>query len=112
MPQSKLIFYLDENMDPEIAKQLRGRGIDALAARDENMLRTGDPEQLRFAAEAGRVLYTEDSDFTEPSYFSFEHSGIAYFPNSNLGVGYAVKALQDLHRNESPESMKNSLRFL
>ncbi len=82
LSQSRLRFYLDENMDPEIAKQLRGRGIDALAARDEKMLRTGDPEQLRFAAEAGRVLCTEDSDFTEPSFYSFEHSGIAYFPNA------------------------------
>lgn len=99
-------------MDPEIAEQLRRRGIDAKAARDVRMLRTGDPEQLRFAAEAGRVLWTEDSDFTEPSLFSFELSGIAYFPNSNLGVGYAVEALQDLYRNETAENMKNSLRYL
>lgn len=112
LSQNKLQFYLDENMNPEIAKQLRDRGIDALSARDEKMLKTGDPEQLRFAAAAGRVLCTEDSDFTDSSFFSFEHSGIAYFPNSNLGIGYAVTALQELHRSKTPENMKNSLRFL
>ncbi len=112
MSQSRLRFYLDENMDPEIAKQLRERGIDALAARDEKMLKIGDLRQLSFAAEAGRVLCTEDSDFTDPSFFSFEHNGIAYFPNSHLGIGYAVKALENLHRSETPENMKNSLRFM
>ena len=99
-------------MDPEIAKQLRAKGIDALAARDEKRLRRRDPEQLRFAVETGRVLCTEDSDFTDPSFFRLTHHGIAYFPNSHLGVGYAVKALQELHQNETPENMKNSLRFM
>ncbi len=112
MSQNSLRFYLDENMNPEIAIQLRQRGIDALSARDVKMLKMGDPEQMRFAVEAERVFCTEDSDFTDSSFFSFEHSGIAYFPISNLGIGYAVKALQELHRKESPESMKNSLRYL
>ena len=76
------------------------------------MLKTSDPEQLRFAAATGRVICTEDSDFTDPSFINVEHSGIAYFPNSNLGIGYVVKALQELYRNETPESMKNSLRYL
>jgi len=76
------------------------------------MLKIGDLKQLSFAAEAGRVLCTEDSDFTDPSFFSFEHNGIAYFPNSNLGIGYAVNALAALYQNETEESMKNSLRYL
>ena len=99
-------------MDPEIAEQLRQRGIDAKAARDVRMLKRGDLEQLRFAIAAGRVICTEDSDFTDSSLYDFEHHGIAYFPNSNLGIGYAVNALLDLYRNETAESMKNSLRYL
>lgn len=99
-------------MDPEIAIQLRRRGIDAKAARDVRMLRRGDREQLRYALSAGRVLCTEDSDFTDSSLYIFEHYGIAYFPNANLGIGYAVNALLDLHRNETVETMKNSLRYL
>ncbi len=99
-------------MDPEIAYQPRQRGIDALAARDVTMLKSSDPEQLSFAASDDRVICTEDSDFTDSSFFNVEHSGIAYFPNSNLGIGYAVNALLELYRNETPDSMKNSLRCL
>ena len=112
MSPSRIRFYLDENMDPEIANQLVRREIDALAARDVGMLKISDPEQLRFAAEHGRVLRTEDSDFTELASIERDHPGIAYFPKSNLGIGYAVRALQDLHRSETADSMNNSLRYL
>ncbi len=76
------------------------------------MLETGDMEQLRFAITTGRVMCTEDSDFTDSSFYRFEHCGIAYFPNGNLGIGYAVNALTALYQNETEESMKNSLRYL
>ena len=112
MSTSKLRFYLDENMNPEIANQLGRRGIDVLAARDAKMLNTSDFEQLRFAAKRGRVICTEDSDFTDPTNISLEHVGIAYFPKSNLSIGYIVNALQELYRNETAASMKNSLRYL
>ena len=67
MFQSKLRFYLDENMDPEIAEQLRRRGIDALSARDVSLLRVSDDVQLRYAATHGRVLCTKDAGFADPA---------------------------------------------
>lgn len=112
MSQSKLRFYLDENMDPEIAEQLRRRGIDALTARDVSLLKVSDGVQLRYAATDGRVLCTKDSDFANPANWNVEHDGIAFFPDSNVSIGCMVEALQEVHRAESPESMKNSLRFL
>ena len=67
MSQSKLRFYLDENMDPEISEQLRRRGIDALSARDVSLLQAPNGLQLRYAAAHGRVLCTKDSDFANPA---------------------------------------------
>ena len=112
MSQSKLRFYLDENMDPEIAEQLRRRGIDALAARDVSLLRVSDDVQLNYAATHGRVLCTKDSGFADPANWDVEHDGVIFFPDSKVSIGYAVNALQNLHRNETPENMKNSLRFM
>lgn len=112
MRQSKLRFYLDENMDPEIAAQLRRRGIDALSARGEGMLTTPDYAQLEYAVINGRVLCTKDSGFANPANWHVEHHGIAYFPNRNPRIGYAVNALEDLFRAETAESMRNSLRYL
>lgn len=99
-------------MDLAIAEELREQGKDARAARDEKMLTIGDPEQLQFAVATGRVLCTEDSDFTDPSFFTSEHYGIAYYRNSHLGIGYAVRALLTFYGSESVESMKNSPRYM
>ncbi|MYD10232.1 MAG: hypothetical protein F4X02_09330 [Chloroflexi bacterium] len=112
MLQPKLRFYLDENMDPEIAEQLRQRGIDVLAARDVDLLSVSDGVQLRYAVADGRVLCTKDAGFTDPTTWDLEHYGIVFFTDSSVSIGYAVNALQDLYRNETPENMKNSLRYM
>ena len=112
MSQSKLRFYLDENMDPEIAEQLRTRGIDALSARDVSLLKVADDVQLRYAATRGRVICTKDSDFANPANWNVEHDGIAFFPDGRASIGYIVKALEEAYRNETAVSMKNSLRYL
>ncbi len=112
MSPNKLRFYLDENMDPEIAEQLRRRGIDALSARDVGLLNVSDGVQLRYAAAHRRALCSKDSDFTNPANWDVEHDGIAYFPDPNVSIGYAVNALQELHRAETAESMENRLVYL
>ena len=100
MSPNKLRFYLDENMDPEIAEQLRRRGIDALAARDVGLLNVSDDAQLRYAAAHGRAICTKDSDFADPANWLVQHDGIAYFPDRSVSIGYAVNALLELHRIE------------
>ena len=112
MSPNKLRFYLDENMDPEIAEQLRQRGLDVLAARDVRLLSVSDGVQLRYAAAQGRLLCTKDAGFADPANWEIDHFGIAYFPNANLRIGFAVKALEELHRNETAESMENRLVYL
>lgn len=112
MSQSKLRFYLDENMGPEIAEQLQRRGLDALSARVVGLLNVSDSVQLRFAAAHGRVLCTKDSDFADPENWVVKHDGIAYFPDGSVSIGYAVEALRELHRNETAESMENRLVYL
>lgn len=99
-------------MNPAIAEQLRNRGIDAISAQEVHQRAIGDPEQLRFATNAGRIICTEDSDYTELASTEMPHAGIAYFPNAYPGIGYAVKALEVLSIEETAENMQNSLRFM
>ena len=112
MSQSKLRFYLDENKNPAIAEQLRRRGLDALSARDVSLLEVSDDLQLGYAATRGRVICTKDSDFANPANWNVEHDGIAFFPDSSASIGYIVEALEEVYRDETAESMKNSLRYL
>jgi predicted nuclease of predicted toxin-antitoxin system len=99
-------------MDPEIAKQLRRRGLDVLSAKEVSLLEVSDDVQLRYAAARGRVICTKDSDFAKPANWTVEHDGIAFFPDGNASIGYIVAALLEVSRSENPENMKNSLRYL
>ena len=69
-------------------------------------------EQLRFAAANDRVLCTEDADFVDPAKVGHQHTGIVFFPGGNRSIGYIVSALRDLHESETPETMRNILRYL
>ena len=73
--------YLDHNMDPRLASDLRGRGFDATYAQEVRNARATDEEHLRWAAAAGRVLLTYDrGDFhrlaTEWAEAGDHHAGI------------------------------------
>lgn len=65
-------FYLDENLSPEIAVQLRQLGIDCI----RGTLGTEDSEHLQRATELGRVVCTEDDDFTKLAAQGIKHAGI------------------------------------
>lgn len=60
---SEIRYYLDENMSPEIAEQLRRDGIDAISVRELGTLGDPDEDHLQRAAIMGRVLCTQDADF-------------------------------------------------
>jgi predicted nuclease of predicted toxin-antitoxin system len=55
-----LRFFLDEDMNPQVAAGLRVRGIDAVAAHEVGRAnqRIADDDQLRYATAEGRVLVT------------------------------------------------------
>jgi predicted nuclease of predicted toxin-antitoxin system len=54
-------FYLDEDLSPRIAEDLRKRGIDALSAHDVGNVQLSDREQLAHAAREGRCLVTRNA---------------------------------------------------
>ncbi|MBI3924132.1 MAG: DUF5615 family PIN-like protein [Armatimonadetes bacterium] len=73
-----LSYYLDEMMDPDIAKGLRRRGIDVLTTQEARKLGKPDPDQLALAHGEGRVLFTMDADFLRLHAAGRDHSGIAF----------------------------------
>jgi predicted nuclease of predicted toxin-antitoxin system len=97
-------LLLDGHFSPEIARQLRSRGHDAVAARERIELHgLSDRELLRIATDEGRVLVTENVvDFVELHRQSVltgvPHPGVVFtsarrFPRTRRAIGKLVRAL-------------------
>lgn len=83
MAQIKL--YLDEDVNPLLAKDLRQRGYDALATSEGKTLGMSDRDQLDFARAQSRALLTHNRDdflaiAKEYAIKQFPHAGILYVP--------------------------------
>jgi predicted nuclease of predicted toxin-antitoxin system len=53
-------FHLDENVSNAVAEGLRRRGIDVTTTPKQNLMGASDPEQLAFALEQQRVIFTQE----------------------------------------------------
>jgi hypothetical protein len=107
-------LLLDEHFSPEIARQLRHRGHDVVAARERTELHgLSDRELLAVATAEGRAVVTENVvDFVELHRQSIlgsdAHAGLVFtsparFPRSRRGIGRLVNALETLLAS-SPET--------
>lgn len=105
-------LYIDENLSPEIANQLRLRGIDAISVRDLNLLGDSDTYHLVRALRLGRVLVTSDTDFLMMSATQSEHAGIIFGKQETHAIGDWVKGLELICFVYNADEMKNHVEFL
>jgi predicted nuclease of predicted toxin-antitoxin system len=100
-------LLLDEHFSPEIARQLRGRGHDVVAARERAEVRgLTDADLLALATDETRAVVTENvADFVELHRMSVitrrPHCGIVFtsprgFPRTRRAIGRIVLALDTL----------------
>ena len=86
----RIKFYMDEHVNPAVARGLRQRGVDALTARDAGKLNVEDEEHLAFATSQERVTISQDADFLRLHDKGIPHSGIAYAPQQTLLVRWCA----------------------
>jgi len=106
-------LYLDENLPPVIAEQLRLRGVDALSVRDMGTLGESDTFHLQRATELERVIVTTDIDFLQMvSAEGVEHLGVIFGSQQAFSIGDWVKSLELLCFVLMPDDMKNHVEYL
>ena len=105
-------LYIDENLNPEIAVQLRLRGVDAVSVRDLGLLGDTDDNHLKRAVVLGRVLVTSDTDFLVMASTDVEHTGIIFGSQEDHSVGDWVKGLELICFVYDSEDMKNHIEFM
>lgn len=100
-------LLLDEHFSPEIARQLRARGHDAVAAREEvGAPGLSDRDLFDLAARRRRAIVTENvADFVElhraaivtgQPHFGLVFTSARQFPRTRRAMGRMVRALDAL----------------
>lgn len=115
---SELRLYLDEDScELAVIRGLRTRGFDLLTAKDAGKLAAADPEQLDFATQMGRAIYTLNvGDFARlhRDYLieGKDHAGIIAIPEQRYSIGEKIRRLADLLSTVPAEDMRNQMEFL
>ncbi len=107
MEPDPIRFYLDENLSPEIARQLARYGVDAI----RGPLRDDDLSHLRRATALGRVLCTRDRDFVRLHSAGEEHAGVIK-GQKHHSIGDWVNYLRFVHSICESEDLRNSVEHL
>ena len=87
---SEIKLYLDEDVNPKLARDLRDRGYDAVSTNEVPNLGRSDREQMEYAQAHGRALVTHNRDdflviASEYAIRETSHYGILYIPQVAYG---------------------------
>lgn len=86
-----LKFYTDTHIAKQVAVQLRKRGVDVVRCEEVGLATAADDVHLRYAAEQGRAVVTQDDDFSTLhalwQTMGIQHAGIFYLSSQVQGEG-------------------------
>ena len=104
-------------MNENFIQALRSRNVDVLTVADVGMLHRSDEEQLDWATQNGRVIFsfnTRDfyrlhSTIIEQGLF---HTGIILAPQQRYGIGDLMRGVLNLVNTKSSAQMQSEVEFL
>jgi len=115
-------FYLDENISPVVASELRKKGIDVVSAYEIKSCGLSDRKQFELAIIEKRILITYDvRDFIElgKEYLTKgkEHSGLILVSNKTIphrNIGKLISAIKKIvfETHKEKDFLKNKMIFL
>lgn len=111
------LYFDEDSMKNSLIQALRARGINVLTALEVGMLRRSDVEQLDYATQQGRVLFSFNrGDFyrLHTNYLTEgkNHAGIILALQQHYSIGEQMRQLLELIATKSAEAMRNSVVFL
>jgi Domain of unknown function (DUF5615) len=115
---SKILLYIDEDsMDTDFVQALLTRNVDVLTVADVGMLHKSDEEQLDWATENSRVVFSFNTrDFYHLHTIVLErgsvHAGIILAPQQRYGIGELMRGVLHLINTKSAEEMHGQLEFI
>jgi len=111
-----LRFYLDENIDPRVARGLRRIGVPATTTGEAGRLENADSDQLSFAMAKEFVLVTHDAGFLNQTAAlrseGRDHPGLVFIKARKYPLGAIIQKLGHYAKTLSSEQMINQTLFL
>jgi len=90
----------DENIAPDVAEGLRGRGCNLRTARDEQLVGRPDVEVLERATNEGRVIVTHDLAFGRSAIRSgTSFVGIIYLRPGHISAAFVLAVIDALRES-------------
>jgi flavorubredoxin len=115
---SRIRLYVDEDAGKmAVIQGLRVRCHDILATIEAGMSGVSDNEQLKFAAEQHRVIYSFNvGDFaklhSQLLASGEQHYGIVVIPDQRYSIGEKIRRLADFVSKTSAEEMIDRMVYL
>jgi hypothetical protein len=114
----RIRLYLDEDaMDDDLIEALRARSVDLTTVREAQMLGRSDEDQLLYATEQGRVVYTFNVGDYLRLYSKFleqgqSHGGMILGEQRRWSVGEQMRRLLNVIDAKSAEDIQGQFTFL
>ncbi|MEW5856480.1 MAG: DUF5615 family PIN-like protein [Cyanobacteriota bacterium] len=115
---SQIRLYLDEDVvNRGLVQALQNSALDVITTSEANKLSCTDEEQLIWATEQRRVIYSFNmGDFCRlhSNFMAQErsHAGIVLAPQQSYSVGEQLRGILKLIATKSAEEMINQVVFL
>jgi hypothetical protein len=109
---------MDEDaMIKDLVIALRTRNVDVFTVDEAELRGRSDEQQLRYATEQGRVIYSFNVGHYAALHTLFlqqglHHAGILLAPNSRWSVGEQTRRIMALLDYVSAEDMQDALEYL
>jgi predicted nuclease of predicted toxin-antitoxin system len=110
--KDKIRFHLDEQVDPEIAAQLRRRGIDITTTVEVGLRTSSDESQLDFIRQQNRVIITHDKDFLIIASRTSDYPGIVYCQQKTRSLGEIIEGLVLIYEMYTAEDIVGRVEYL
>ena len=109
-------LYFDHNMPHAVAHALLAREVDVLTAMADGANRAADEQILVRATTLGRLLVSQDRDFTVITArwlrLGRPFAGYARVPQKGLSVGAIIEQLEMLAKASDPHHVENQVFYL
>jgi predicted nuclease of predicted toxin-antitoxin system len=107
----RIKFYMDEHVAKAVTEGLRRRGVDVVSVQELGLHAAEDQQHLQRAAQEGRVVVTQDTDFLRLHAAGVSHRGIVY-ASQQTPVPQILRGLMLIHDVLTSEDMIRHVEFL